>query len=129
MPMDPKILSECTRLAFANQITFPESIKRMAATGVERYCADLVKLEKYIYSADGQCHVEPMPLKEAPPIALQFSGPQVQEAIKAIQQGSIDYPQFLRLIMKAGVVYYDTFIDGRRVIYTGRNGDFHVEKF
>ena len=52
--MDPKILNECSRLAFENKITFPESVKRMAETGVERYCADLVKLEKYIYSAEGE---------------------------------------------------------------------------
>ena len=116
-------------MAFENKITFPESVKRMAQTGVERYCADLVKLEKYIYSADGQCHVEPMPLTDAPVIAQEFSQNAVKAAIRDIQSGQVGYAEFLRRIMKAGVVYYDAFIGGRKVIYTGRIGDFHVESF
>ena len=127
--MDAKILNECSRLAFENKITFPESVKRMAETGVERYCADLVKLEIYIYSAEGQCHVEPMPLTDAPKIAFKFSESGVKDAVRAIQTGQFGYAEFLRRIMRAGVVYYDVFIGGRRVIYTGRDGDFHIEHF
>ena len=127
--MNPQILDECTELAFRGKITFPESVKRMAETGVERYCADLVKLEKFYYSADGQSHVGSLPLSDPPKIAQGFSQPLVKEAIAAIQQGKIEYPEFLRRIMAAGVVYYDVFMHGRRVIYTGRDGDFHVENF
>ncbi len=127
--MDAKILKECETLAFENKVPFPEVVKRLAGTGVERYCADLVRLEKYYYSADGQNLIEAIPLKNAPKIGGAFGLEEVREAVRTIQQGKIDYPEFLRRIMKAGVVYYDVFIDGRRVIYTGRNGDFHVEHF
>lgn len=127
--MDSQILRDCTKLAFENKITFPEVVKRMAGTGVERYCADLVKLEKFIYSAAGGCHVEPLPLTEAPKVATEFSESGVKEALKAVQSGQIGYAEFLRRIMRAGVVFYDVFIDGRRVIYVGRKGEFHVEKF
>lgn len=127
--MDAAVLKECEARAFQNKISFPETVKRLAETGVERYCADLVRLEKFYYAADGQTLTEAMPLQDAPKIGWIFQAAQVQEAIRAIQQGVLDYPEFLRRIMKAGVVYYDVFVDGRRVIYTGRNGDFHIEHF
>ena len=48
-----------------------------------------------------------------------------KDAIKGIQAAQFGYAEFLRRIMRAGVVYYDVFINGRRAIYTGRDGDFH----
>ncbi len=127
--MDSKVLEECERLSFENKLPFPGVIKRLMETGVERYCADLVRLEKFYYAGNGENLTEKIPLKEAPAIGIPFSAEQVKEAVQTIQQGKIDYPEFLKQIMKAGVVYYDVFIDGRRVIYTGRNGDFHIEYF
>ena len=105
--MDAKVLKECEVLAFKNKIAFPEVVRRLTETGVERYCADLVNLEKFYYSVGGQALTEKIPLKDAPKIGFVFDAAQVQEAIRTIQRGKIDYPEFLRRIMKAGVVYYD----------------------
>ena len=127
--MDTKVLNECETLGFKNKLSFPEVVRRLVSTGVERYCADLVRLEKFYYSADGETHTELMPLKDAPPIGGPFLINGVKDAVRVIQEGRIDYPEFLKRIMKAGVVYYDVFIGGGKVIYTGRNGDFHVESF
>ncbi len=127
--MTAEILEECERLAFEGKANFLEVVKKLAETGVERYCADLVRLEKFYYSADGENLVQEVPLKNAPKIGQAFQAEQVKEAVKSIQRGKIDYPEFLRRIMSAGVVYYDVFIQGRKVIYTGRDGDFHVELF
>ncbi len=101
----------------------------MADTGVERYCADLVTFQKIIYAADGQNHTVALPLTNPPAIAQEFSAAGVIEAIRTIQKGGIDYPEFLRRIMKSGTVFYDVFIRGGKTIYVGRNGDFHVETF
>ncbi len=127
--MDPRVLSECEALSFGGYATFPEVVGRLAQTGVERYCADLVKLEKFYYSPEGQSEVVPMPLNDAPPIGKDWSLNNVRAAIRDSQKGEIKYPEFLTRIMSAGVVYYDVFIGGRKAIYTGRNGDFHVENF
>ena len=127
--MDPKILKECNVLAFQNKITFPETVKRLAMTGVERYCADLMKLEKIYYTVEGESHVEALPLHKPPQVALQYSQNGVKEALAAIQSAQIDYPEFLRRIMASGIVYYDIFINGRKAIYTSRNGEFYVENF
>ena len=116
-------------MSFNGQITFPEVVARLASAGVERYCADLVKLEKYYYSADGQSEVVPMPFQYAPAIGMDWSLNKIRGAIRDIQKGDIHYPEFLKRIMSAGCVYYDVFIAGKKAIYTGRNGDFHVENF
>ena len=127
--LDRHVLEECETLSFNGQATFPEVVRRLAGAGVERYCADLVKLEKYYYSVEGQSEVVTMPFQYAPAIGLEWSINKIRAAIRDIQKGDIEYPEFLKRIMSAGVVYYDVFIHGKKAIYTGRNGDFHVENF
>ena len=127
--MNKHVLEECEGLSFGGKAAFPEVIGRLAADGVERYCADLVKLEKFYYSAEGQSEVVTMPFQYAPAIGMEWSLNKIRAAIRDIQVGDIQYPEFLKRIMSAGCVFYDVFIHGRKVIYTGRNGDFHVENF
>lgn len=127
--MDSYVIHECTRLAFEDKMTFSETVKRLLAIGVERYHADLVLRQKTCYGAKGATHLEPLPLHDAPEIGELFAAEQVKDALAAIQQRRIDYAQFLRRIMSAGTVSYMVFLDGKRVIYTGRKGDFHIEHF
>ncbi|HEY5311597.1 MAG TPA: hypothetical protein VIK18_03730 [Pirellulales bacterium] len=110
-------------------MTFPETVMRLIADGVERYRADLVRLEKTYYAPDGQTHIERMPLADGPTIAEHFSMSGVKDALMAIQTRNIDYPEFLRQIMAAGTTSYSVFLLGKKAIYTGRQGDFHVEHF
>lgn len=120
---------ESTRLAFTNEITFPQSVANLAKTGVERYMADLTQLQLTHYSACGDAVSEPLPLIDPPDINNTWSADGVTAAVRAIQQQQIDYPQFLRRIMSAGCALYWVFIDGRQVVYFGRRGEVHVEKF
>lgn len=127
--MEQKILEECDRLAFEDKLNFPQSLHRMAATGVERYRADLASLRKTHYSADGEtCDIR-MPLHDAPPIEERFHESGIQAALQDIQQGKIDYGEFLRRIMHAGVAEYSVWLRGRQTIYFGRAGEFYIEKF
>lgn len=127
--MDERVIHECTQLAFENKMSFPETVKRLLAIGVERYYADLLLLQKTYYGANGATHLERLPLQDAPKIGESFEVEKVKDAIGAIQKQQIDYAQFLRRIMAAGTVCYAVFLDGKRAIYTGRKGDFHVEHF
>lgn len=127
--MNRKVLEDCDRLAFENKLNFPESIQRMAATGVERYRADLARLKKMHYSADGETQEVHMPLENPPAIAEEFNENGVKDALKAIQNGRIDYGEFLREIMTAGVSDYGVWLRGRKAIYFSRVGDFYVENF
>ncbi len=127
--MDSNILHDCLHRALQGKLSFPETIGRMNATGVERYRADLVRMEKTHYGINGETHIERFALPDAPPIPEELSSRSVKEAIGAIQQGEIDYPEFLRRIMLAGVTDYGVWLRGRRAIYSGRAGDFYIEPF
>lgn len=122
-------IRECARLSFAGEITFPEVVRRLAAEGVERYHADLVGLETSYYDATELLEKKELPLEGAPPVAERFSEEGVHRALAAVQGGEIDYPEFLRRILAAGTVAYTVFFPGRRVLYAGRDGGFHVEPF
>lgn len=127
--MDVRMIHECTRLAFADKMTFSETVQHLLSIRVERYHADLLLLQKTYYGVNGETHIEPLPLHEAPKIGESFAEEQVKAALAAIQGRQIDYAHFLRRIMSAGTVCYAVFLDGKRAIYTGRKGDFHVEHF
>jgi uncharacterized protein YbcV (DUF1398 family) len=127
--MDNAILHECLTNALAGRMTFPETVMRMLETGVERYDADLTLMEKTHYGTEGSTHVEPIPLVDAPAVPTEFSPESVQDAIMAIRKREIDYPEFLRKVMAAGTSSYSVYLNGRKAIYFGRNGAFHVEPF
>ena len=50
-------------------------------------------------------------------------------AIRAAQADKIRYPEFMKRSAAAGVIAYWAFLTGRKVIYFGRKGEFHVEDF
>lgn len=126
--IDPAVIEECTRLSF-NDAGFPEVIQRLGATGVERYTADLVRLEKTYYGISGDTAADALPLENPPAIGGGFVEAEVRQAIAASQKREIGYAEFLRRVMAAGTVSYMVFLTGRRAVYFGRNGDFHVERF
>jgi uncharacterized protein YbcV (DUF1398 family) len=127
--MDTNVLRECLTLAMSNGMTFPETVQKLHASGVERYDADLSRMETRYYAAEGATHADTIPLVTAPQIRRHFSGERVIDAIASIKRKEIDYPEFLRRIMAAGTVSYSVYLDGRKAIYFGRTGDFHVEPF
>ncbi len=127
--LNVSVILETTRLAFADQMPFPASVAELQKIGVERYTADLVRLEKIHYEAGGDSVVEPLPLTNAPEVADGFSAEAIIEALRAIQAGRTDYPQFLRQIMAAGCVQYAVYLSGRKAIYSGRRGEHYVENF
>ena len=129
MALDAKVIHESTRLAFEGKLPFPQVVQRLIGIGVERYDADLVRLEKMYYPAAGETHREPLPLEDAAGVADAFDLEGVTSSVRRIQRGEIIYPQFLREVMSAGVVSYSVYIVGRKAIYFGRRGEFHVEHF
>jgi uncharacterized protein YbcV (DUF1398 family) len=121
-------LQECTRRSDESSITFPEVVMKLMNAGVEQYHADLVRSEKTYYLPNGENLVTPADKVEG--IAPQaFSADAVSAAVRASQQGQIDYAEFCRRIVAAGCVSYVVSLAGRRVIYSGRTGDSCVEHF
>lgn len=124
-----EVIAECTRLAFEDKMSFPETVEHLTAVGVERYHADLRMLRKTHYGATGEVVDDLLPMINPPAIAENFNELGIVDALRAIQAGKIAYGEFLRRIMSAGTASYDVFITGRKAIYTGRKGDFYIEHF
>ena len=121
-------MQEATRCTLQGTITFGEVVGKLLGIGVESYHADLVRMEKTYYMPNGETHLEEFTYK-GPEIAQDFSEKEVVAAIKAIQKKEINYIEFLNLILKAGTTHYTVFLSGKKAIYFGRRGDFHVEHF
>lgn len=126
--MDTNVIKECTALSLAEQITFPEVLRKLAGAGVERYIADLVGQQKLSYGVNGETYTGALAF-DGPTIPGQLDATAVAATIKDIQQGRIKYREFLRRVMEAGCSHYEVFITGRQAIYFGRDGSQHIERF
>ena len=62
-------------------------------------------------------------------IADTFDGNALRAAILGAQQGRVMYPEFKILSQLAGCVGYMVWIAGRHVVYLGRRGETHIERF
>src|SRR5271155_5417098 len=122
------VAKECAALSAARKIRFGEVIGRLMKAGIERYHADYSRSENTYYTPDGGSCVVTME-HEHMPIAQDFSASGVEAAVRQAQRGEIMYPQFTRQALAAGCVGYFVQITGRQVIYFGRKGEQHVEKF
>ncbi|MGH8260676.1 MAG: hypothetical protein ACREUG_13440 [Steroidobacteraceae bacterium] len=71
--LNVSVILETTRLAFTDEMPFPDSVAALQRIGVERYTADLVRLEKTHYGARGESVTDPLPLTDVPAIADAFS--------------------------------------------------------
>jgi uncharacterized protein YbcV (DUF1398 family) len=122
------VLQECTDASDQDRITFPEVVMKLAAAGVERYHADLLRGERTYYLPSGESHrLNAVQITEVPAAAFAATG--VEAAIRAIQQQKIQYREFCDRIVRAGCVGYMVSLAGRRAIYYGRTGDNYVERF
>jgi uncharacterized protein YbcV (DUF1398 family) len=112
----------------AGKLIFPEVVRRLLEVGVESYFCDLGTGAETFYLSGGETYVEKMVLPLSP-VAEDFSAPDVIAAIRGAQADKIRYPEFIKRSAAAGVIAYWAFLTGRKVIYFGRKGEFHVEDF
>ena len=127
-PQQISVIQECATLSIEGKISFGDVVARLMKIGLERYHADYTRHESTYYMPDGQSLVVPIAHPEMA-IAQEFSAKGVEAAVRQAQSGEIMYPQFLRQTFAAGCVGYFVQITGRQVIYFGRNGEQHVERF
>jgi uncharacterized protein YbcV (DUF1398 family) len=126
--MNTDVMRSTLHESEAGTITFPAVVAALAAENIEGYYKDLLRGEVTYYLADGHTHVEPLTLA-AHSVPEAFSEDALVQAIRAAQRDDVRYPEFIVRAMDAGTAAYRVFINGRRAIYFGRNGDIHVENF
>jgi len=120
-----QVIDELSKL----KISFPEAVTQLTQIGIERYYTDLVQMQKIYYSREGETYIHTMSIDNLPKMAVDFNRNKFLEILRAVQRGSIDYPEFIRGIISNGAASYFVFIDGRQAIYMGRKGETHAEKF
>jgi uncharacterized protein YbcV (DUF1398 family) len=126
--MNTEIMKEALEASESGKSTFPQVVGKLVAAGVESYFADLVRGEETFYMPNGETHVEKMSLPLGK-IADEFSQSGIVTAIRGAQSDEIRYPEFVKRARAAGVAAYWAFLSGKRVLYFGRKGEFHVEAF
>jgi uncharacterized protein YbcV (DUF1398 family) len=126
--MNADAIREVLAESQAGKLTFPAVVCRLLDAGVESYFCDLAVRQETFYMSDGRTHSEKMTLPPAP-IAGEFSPSEVVAAIRGAQADTIRYPEFVKRSVAAAVIAYWAFLTGKRVIYFGRNGQFHIEEF
>jgi uncharacterized protein YbcV (DUF1398 family) len=121
-------MRECAQGSLAGLLTFPEVVGKLMACGVESYHADLYRSEITYYLPSGESHVEKAEHSPAS-VATEFSAESVAAAVRDIQQTKQTYRDFLVRIMQAGTTQYFVYLTGKCVVYIGRDGSEHVERF
>nr|WP_315480011.1 DUF1398 family protein [uncultured Rhodoferax sp.] len=109
-------------------IHFGQVIGQLVGAGVESYHVDYRSGRTTYYLPDGDTADFSF---ERPQhgIADAFDGDAVRAAILGAQQGRVMYPEFKQRTQQAGCVGYTVWIAGRHVVYLGRRGETHVERF
>lgn len=113
----------------AQGLRFPEAVAQFTEAGVVRYVVDLIRFERTLYGSDDETLQDEVALDPMQEVAPHFSEAGVRAALRNVRAGKITYPEFLQQIMDAGVACYSVYINGRKVIYTGRDGSELVEPF
>ncbi|ETI24511.1 hypothetical protein G647_03880 [Cladophialophora carrionii CBS 160.54] len=125
-------------------LRFPETVASLLALGVTRYHVDYTSSLITAYSASNtSSRPRTITTEQITFVGPTHSGPNidvnpnatwdptgVKTAIKRIQTGeSSTYADFSSEITAAGVVGYFAFLEGKRVVYYGPEGEVHVEWF
>jgi uncharacterized protein YbcV (DUF1398 family) len=123
-----RLIEQSSRASQAGTVSFAAVVDTLMQAGVESYFADYRACSTTYYLPDGDsCAIE---LKVPPTaIAADFDAAALQAAIRGAQRGDVRYPEFQNLSRAAGCVGYFVWIAGRHVVYFGRRGEQHVEKF
>lgn len=123
-----QVLATSLASSYAGTQDFPAHVQTAAKLGIESYRVDFREHAATYYHADGAVHVVALP-GHAVDIAEAFDDRSVVASIRAAQQGQIRLPEFVDRCRRAGCVGYTVWIGGRHVVYSGRRGESHVERF
>jgi uncharacterized protein YbcV (DUF1398 family) len=127
--MDNNIINECSKRSLGGTITFPEVVMKLIAANTERYTVDLIGLRKSYFGTKDETHIIDFVLENPQKVAANFAEREIKNTIIDIQQNRINYQTFLNRIIAAGCSHYEVFLTGKKAVYFGRDGSFHIEHF
>lgn len=124
------LAEKCLAGAYDDTLSFPEAVSLLMEGGFEGYLVDYRASTRTHYLPDGETLVLATHPSEVP-VAEKFDGAAISAQIGWAQSGAANYTYraFNRNVMAAGCATYLVSFPGRRVVYIGRTGEFHVEHF
>jgi len=122
------VIRDTAEASNAGVLHFGEVVTRLVSAGVESYQVDYRTHRTTYYLPDGGTLSLQTPDDEGD-IAQQFSSEAIKSAIRDAQRGLLMYPEFKQRSKRGGCVAYTVWLSGRHVVYYGRNGETHIEKF
>jgi uncharacterized protein YbcV (DUF1398 family) len=127
--MNANELCLLAKATLAGSLPFPEIVGRLIDQDVEYYRVDFALGAFTFYSPAGAAVVAPLTFDNLPAIAAQFDVAALKAAILDSQQNGQTFRDFCTRAVRAGVQGYTVYLRGRRVTYSGRQGDQHTEWF
>ena len=111
--MNTELMRDTVTKSLDGTMAFPEIVSLLLADGVERYHADLVRMEKTFYMPDGRTHVEKMPIG---PMAIgeAFVTSDLVATIRDSQTAGQKYLDFLWRATAAGSTDYVVYLQGQK---------------
>jgi uncharacterized protein YbcV (DUF1398 family) len=120
----------CLDGAYADALSFPESVRLLLEAGFEGYCVDYRRHTRTHYLPDGESLVLETPCEQTP-VSETFDRDIIAASIKWAQSGApgYTYAAFNKRVIAAGCAGYFVSFLGQRVVYYGRTGELHIEHF
>ena len=132
-PVKQAIESLWHQVHSATGLPFPQTVAALQDLNVSRYHVDFIGCTSTSYVRGPTSHAKTVHIASLPSHGSGVTDAFDHEALKAatqqVRQGKLTYPEFAGKCMDAGVVGYLTFIEGKRVMYFGEKGDYHLEWF
>lgn len=126
--MNESVIRPLLEKSLARQISFPEILSILINEGVESYHVDFLRNECRYYSQDGESFSLSIPFKHDG-VAPIFSREKLDSINRKVQAGDATFSDFVREGCASGCAYYIVYLNGRKVLYFGRNGDEHIQHF
>lgn len=127
--MNANEVSLLAKATLAGSLPFPEIVGRLIDQGVEYYRVDYALGAFTFYRPSGAAVVAPLTFENLPAIAAQFDAAALKAAILDSQQNGQTFRDFCARAVRAGVQGYTVYLRGKRVTYSGRQGNQHTEWF
>lgn len=120
----------CLAAAHDGSMAFPAIVGTLIEAGFEGYVVDYRRQVSISYLPDGDS-VELPHHRSAGTVAAAFDADAVAAAVREAQENGpgYTYAGFCEKVRAAGCAGYFVSFLGRRVVYFGRTGETHVERF
>lgn len=125
-----EIAREVIEAAATGSRDFGQIVGALTQAGFDGYLVDFRTATQTFYLPDGTSHVAGIHATGIP-VAETFDAGVVREAIREAQTKAVGYTYFgfCEKVVRAGCAGYLVTFPGKRVLYFGRDGQFHTEYF